>query len=134
LTKDDFVLVVIFRALPYLFSLVMALMIKKYDIKRFKKLPTSIVVIICIISCLLLLICVLSVFLIENTMNSEILFTIIYSFLLVVLILAYYTSYKIINDRHRLIEKEVEASMSNAERESIKVYEQNREEISIIRS
>ena len=126
-------LVVLLRSFPFIFLPLISFLIHKFNIKRFKKLPPTHIVIVSILSAVLI---IQSIW--QNQLNSEDqstrwLLIFICVFMLVVLTAMYYAAYKVVDIRHQYAALEVQTSVLQLEKDSLKMDKQNREELIKIR-
>lgn len=135
-SSDSFVLVVIARIVPILFIIPMAYLFHKFDISVYHNLPFPLLLIIYIVSVILF-----GATIWENKLNLKVetdeslllLFSILYMGLMLVSGLLYYSIYRVIWSRHQLTVAEVQATLSNAEKEAVALDARNREELAKMR-
>ena len=134
--NNEFYLVVAARIAPVLIVIPMAYLVHRFDISVYLNLPHSLVTILYIVSAILF-----GTTIWENNLGltSEddkpllLLFTVLYLGLMLVSALLYYSIYRVIWSRHKLTEAEVQATLSNAEREAMALDSRNREELAKMR-
>ena len=124
---------VIARCSPIIFMPVIGFVLYKFNITRFKHLPTVHVIMILSLSAILI---ASSIW--QNALNLESnsarwLLIFIGTIELVVLVGLYYSIYHLIDSRHRITELEVASSILSLEKESLEIDSKNREELMKIR-
>ena len=123
----------IVRSVVYIFVPFVSFVIYKFDIKRFKKLPVTNVVILIVLA-LSLIFAAVWVHTIEFDKDHEYYLIIFMSITsLFVLVTIYYSIYYMIDSRHKITTLEVHSALIQLEKESLLMDEQNREELSKIR-
>ena len=133
LAKDMFFIIVISRSAPYVFFALVCFLLNRIDINHYRNLSKEMVVIISVLSSLLI---VAGVY--EHVLSSqETATTVLLSFLDIVLLFvlnfSYYATYKNIEHRHKITNLEVQKTLEDAERMSIAIDQNNREELEKLR-
>lgn len=134
--NDDFALVVLSRSFSTVLAVIPSLIIRLYDIRKYSNLPAPIVIITLITAFSLI---AASIFdrvqnsFADNTAGICILLAFFYFILLVILCLSYFSLYYVVETRHKLTEAEIQASLTSAEKEAMKIDAVNREELSKLR-
>lgn len=124
---------VVCRSLPTAFMPLIAFIIYKFNIHRFKRLPIAHVFILLALSLLLIISSIWQNILNPSDNNIRWLLIFISCVELLVLISIYYAVYYFIDSRHRITELEVQSTMLSLEKESLTIDIQNREELMKIR-
>lgn len=135
ITQNNFIAVVLARFLPVTLSFSICIIMRLYDISRYKTLPTPLVVIMLIVSYSMMIgVIAENIIRIENSQVSVyVIFIFLYLVLLLVLNITYYSIFNTIQSRHRMTEKEVQATLSDAERQAMELDNINREELAKLR-
>ena len=127
------VFVAIGRSFPYIIFPAVCLLLNRIDINRYRNLSSEMVVIISVLSSLLLVASVYE----QASMNQEKATTLLLSVLDIVLLFilnfSYYATYKNIESRHKITNLEVQKTLEDAERMSIAIDQNNREELEKLR-
>ena len=131
--KDMPVFVTIARSSAYLIFPGICILLKFIDINRYRNLSQEMVIIITLLSALLFVVSVYE----QASMSQEKMVTLLLSILDIVLLFilnfSYYTTYKNIENRHRITNLEVQKTLEDAERMSIAIDQTNREELERLR-
>lgn len=135
ISQNNFPIVVIARFLPVTLSLFICIIMRLYDISYYRNLPVPLVVVMLIVSYSMMIgVIAENVIRIENSqVMAYSIFAFLYLVLLLVLNITYYAIFNSIQSRHRMTEKEVQATLSDAERQAMKLDNINREELSKLR-
>ena len=131
--QDNYALVTIARSLAYLIFPAICILLKFIDINHYRNLSQEMVIIISLLSALLFVASVYE----QASMTQEKAVTLLLSILDIVLLFilnfSYYTTYKNIENRHRITNLEVQKTLEDAERMSIAIDQTNREELEKLR-
>lgn len=135
LSNDNVALVTFARSAPLLLIFSLTFVMNKFNISEYEKIPDSILTIVILTSILLLVSTALQNFFIENQFDITmyILFIIMYVSLIIILDLCYFSLYYVTYSANKNLELEVNATLTNAEKEAFKVSKENYEEISKLR-
>lgn len=135
LSNDNVVLVTFARSAPLLLIFSLTFVMNKFNISEYDKIPHSILTIVILTSVLLLVSTALQNYFIENQFDITIyvLFIIMYVSLIIILDLCYFSLYYVTYSANKNLELEVNATLTNAEKEAFKVSKENYEEISKLR-
>lgn len=131
--NDISFLFVIARIFPTLFMPLIGYILYKFNITRFKHLPTMHVVMILSLSALLCASAIWQNALDIDSNSGRFLLIFIAAVELSVLVGLYYSIYHLIDSRHRITELEVSSSILSVEKEALEIDVQNREELMKIR-
>ena len=123
----------LFRSVPYIFFTGICFLMNRIDITHYRNLPKEGVIVIITLSTVLVGFGVFEQGYMANDKVVNILLCILDVFLLVILALSYYASYKNIEHRHRITNMEVQKTLEDAERMSIAIDKTNREELEKLR-
>ena len=121
------------RCLPTLFLPAIAILMRNYNISRFRRLPTIHVIMILILSAILVASAIWQNGLEIDDDSISWLLIFIAVVELVVLVGLYYSIYGLIDYRHRVTELEVQSTVLSLEKESLEIDAKNREELMKIR-
>ena len=132
LNNLKFVLV-FFRASPYVLFIGVCFLLRCIDINRYRNLSQEMVVIISVLSSLLIVAGVYEQISMSQDKSITVLLSILDIVLLFILNFSYYATYKNIEHRHRITNLEVQKTLEDAERMSIKIDKTNREELEKLR-
>ena len=132
-SQDDFYTVSICRSIPYFLLILTIFVIKKIDINHFKSLSTELLLALYGTNLALVVIAIYDSTLDEHGLEINILLTIISFTLYLLMILLYYSIYKINEYRHKAINHEVQTKLAFAKLNSLTLDKNNREEISKLR-
>ena len=121
------------RCLPLLFLPFIAFIMYKFNISRFRHLPTPHVVMIFVLAVFLITSAIWQNALEIESVASKWLLIFVATVELGVLVGLYYSIYALIDYRHRVTELEVSSSLLTVEKESLLIDIQNREELMKIR-
>ena len=121
------------RLLPYFLFPLMCLLLHKVDIHRYRNLSKEMIIIITGLCSVLIATGIYEH--IDSTLDTEvnILFSILDTLLLLILGYSYYATYKNVENRHKITNLEVQKTLEDAERMSIEIDRNNREELEKIR-
>ena len=121
------------RLLPYVLFPLMCLLLHVVDIHRYRNLSKEMIIIITGLCSALLGVGIYEH--IDSTLYTEvnILFSILDTLLLLILGYSYYATYKNVENRHKITNLEVQKTLEDAERMSIEIDRNNREELEKIR-
>ena len=125
--------VAIARSLPYVVIPCVSILLNRVDINRYRHLSSEMVVIISVLSSLLLVAGVYEQASMSQEKATTLLLSILDVVLLFVLNFSYYATYKNIEHRHRITNLEVQKTWEDAERMSIAIDQNNREELEKLR-
>lgn len=121
------------RCLPTVFMPLIGFVLYKFNITRFKHLPTVHVVMILSLSAILVMSSIWQNALDIEDNSARWLLIFIATVELMVLVCLYYSIYHLIDSRHRITELEVSSSILSLEKESLEIDSKNREELMKIR-
>ena len=124
---------VLLRCLPMLFLPAIGFLMYKFNITRFRHLPTVHVVMILVLSAILVASAIWQNGLEIDDNSARWLMIFVATVELGVLVGLYYSIYGLIDYRHRITELEVASSVLTVEKESLLIDSQNREELMKIR-
>jgi len=127
------IVVAIARSFPYIFFPAVNLLLNRIDINRYRNLSSEMVVIISVLSSLLLVASVYEQASMSQEKSTTLLLSILDLVLLFILNFSYYATYKNIEHRHRITNLEVQKTLEDAERMSIAIDQNNREELEKLR-
>ena len=133
LTGDKSVFVIIARMIPYIFFTAMCFLLYKIDIVHYGRLSKEMIIIVTSLSVSLFGVAAYEHYLTVNSLNINLLLAVLDVALLIILGLAYYATYKNIENRHKLTNLEVQKTLADAEIKSIRVDQVNREELEKLR-
>lgn len=132
-THNIFILVVLARALPYVSFIGVSYLLWKIDINRYRNLSLEATVILFIVSSLLIIVSIYE----QALMNQDNSITTVLSFLDITLLFVvnyvYFATYKTVENRHTITNLEVQKTLEDAEKMSLEIDENNREELEKIR-
>ena len=123
----------ILRVVPYGFCIFSALVVRKYDLCRFKNITKAQLGLITILTVSMSLASIFQSILMEADTVVHIFLSIVEAASLVVLTHLYFTMYSVIEKRHTITTLEVQSSILTLEKESLLIDEKNREELMKIR-
>ena len=133
ISNNNYAVVAITRAFPYIFFPGVCFLVWRIDINRYRHLSQEMVAIITLLSTLLIIASIYE----QNSMSQEratvVLLSILDLVLLFILNFSYYATYKNIENRHRITNLEVQKTLEDAERMSIAIDQTNREELEKLR-
>ena len=121
------------RAAPYLFFPIVCNLLKFIDINHYRNLSKGMVTIISVLSTLLIVVSFYEQASMSQDKATTLLLSVLDLVLLFLLNFAYYTTYKSIENRHRITNLEVQKTLEDAERMSIAIDKTNREELEKLR-
>ena len=132
------------RCFPMTFLPFIGFILYKYNIRRFRHLPTMHIIMVFVLAALLIASAIwgngleLKSSVIKDgaeveTNGAKWLFIFLSSIELFVLVSIYYSIYKLIDTRHRVTELEVQSTVLSLEKESLEIDSKNREELMKIR-
>ena len=124
---------VLLRCLPVLFMPLIAFVMYKFNISRFKHLPLPHVVMILVLAAFLIASSIWQNGLTIEDNSSRWLLIFVAAVELGVLVGLYYSIYALIDYRHRVTELEVQSTVLGLEKESLEIDAKNREELMKIR-
>ena len=127
------IVVAIARSLPYLIFPVVCLLLRDVDINRYRNLSGEMVIIISVLSSLLVVASVYEQASMAQELSITLLLSILDIVLLFILNFSYYATYKNIEHRHKITNLEVQKTLEDAERMSIAIDQNNREELEKLR-
>lgn len=135
ISHDNFFLVVVSRSLPYVMILPNAYLMWRYDVSRYSSLSKPLFFIAIFVSLLMIVTTILEKISLRGADNYApyIPFVIVYVGLSLVLGILYYSIYNVIETRHRLVESEVQMTLTSAERQAMALDAQNRDELAKLR-
>ena len=121
------------RSLAYIIFPAVCILMKFVDINRYRNLSQEMIVIISLLSALLIVASIYE----QASMTQEKAVTLLLSILDIVLLFvlnfSYYATYKNIEHRHRITNLEVQKTLEDAEKMSIAIDQNNREELEKLR-
>ena len=123
----------ILRVIPYAFCIFSALLVRKYDLCRFKNISKAQLGLITTLSVSMSLASIFQGILMEADIVVHIFLCIVEAASLVVLTHLYFTMYSVIEKRHTITTLEVQSSILTLEKESLLIDAKNREELMKIR-
>ena len=127
------IIVIAARSLPYIAMPIIAYILHKVDIARFAHISTEMITIISVLGAALIGVAIFEhIEYIEDKMTNIILM-ILDIVLLFILTFSYYATYKNIENRHKITNLEVQKTLEDAERMSIEIDRNNREELQKLR-
>ena len=133
ITNNLQIVVTLIRGFSYLIFPAVCILMKFVDINRYRNLSQEMVIIITLLSVLLFVVSVYE----QASMTQEKTITLLLSVLDIVLLFilnfSYYATYKNIEHRHRITNLEVQKTLEDAERMSIAIDQNNREELEKLR-
>lgn len=127
------VFVAIGRSFPYMIFPAVCFLLNRIDINRYRNLSSEMVVIISVLSSLLLVASVYEQASMSQEKATTLLLSVLDIVLLFILNFSYYATYKNIESRHRITNLEVQKTLEDAERMSIAIDQNNREELEKLR-
>ena len=126
-------LLVLARSVPYLLFPGVCFLLLRVDIDHYRNLSSEMVVIISVLSTLLVVASIYEQSLMTQEIATVALLSLLDIVLLFILGFSYYATYKNIENRHRITNLEVQKTLEDAERMSIKIDKTNREELEKLR-
>ena len=123
----------ILRVIPFGFCIFSALIVRKYDLCRYKNITKAQLGLITTLTASMSLASIFQGILMEADLVVHIFLCIVEGASLIVLTHLYYTMYAIIERRHIITTLEVQSSILNLEKESLLIDAKNREELMKIR-
>ena len=133
ITNNLQIVVTLIRGFSYLIFPAVCILMKFVDINHYRNLSQEMVIIITLLSVLLFVVSVYE----QASMTQEKTITLLLSVLDIVLLFilnfSYYATYKNIEHRHRITNLEVQKTLEDAERMSIAIDQNNREELEKLR-
>ena len=130
---NEHILVYIVRTIPYFIFPVFAYLFYKVDIARYKHLSAEMITIVSLLSSFLILVAIFEHVKYYEDVLVNVLLMISDMFLLFISMFSYYATYKIIENRHRITNLEVQKTLEDAERMSLDIDRNNREEMAKLR-
>ena len=127
------VFVGIARSLPYALFTGVCFLLRRIDINRYRNLSSEMVTIISVLSSLLIVASVYEQASMSQEKSTTLLLSILDIVLLFILNFSYYATYKNIEHRHKITNLEVQKTLEDAERMSIAIDQNNREELEKLR-
>lgn len=129
LTADSYYFVAIARAIPYAFLSGVVLIIKKFNISRFKHLSIEVTSIFFILSALAIAISIYQILTETHDVTMGALFCALHITLFILVAFLYFALYKINDYRHKVVNLQVKETLANAKLKYLEVDKINREEI-----
>ena len=127
------ILLVIARSFPYFLFPIVCCLLRQIDINHYRNLSFEMVIILSVLSTLLIVASIYQ----QASMSQELatvgLLSLLDIVLLFILGFSYYATYKNIENRHKITNLEVQKTLEDAERMSIKIDKINREELEKLR-
>ncbi|HHT67011.1 MAG TPA: GHKL domain-containing protein [Erysipelotrichaceae bacterium] len=133
LTNDTFIVVVLARSLPYSLFFFICLLLNRVDVAHHRHLSKEMIVIITSLASLLIVVSVIEHAYDNHELMVNVLLSVLDFVLLLILAFSYYATYTITENRNRITNLEVQATLGEAERMSIAIDQKNREELEKIR-
>ena len=132
-SNNLFAAVAIARSAPFIFFTGVCYLVYRIDINRYRNLSNEMVIIISVLSALLITASIYEQASSSQEISTVVLLSCLDIVLLFVLNFSYYTTYKNIENRHRITNLEVQKTLEDAERMSIAIDQNNREELEKLR-
>ena len=132
-SNNLFVVVAIARSAPFIFFTGVCYLVYRIDINRYRNLSNEMVIIISVLSALLITASIYEQASSSQEISTVVLLSCLDIVLLFVLNFSYYATYKNIEHRHRITNLEVQKTLEDAERMSIAIDQNNREELEKLR-
>ena len=132
-SNNLFVVVAIARSAPFIFFTGVCYLVYRIDINRYRNLSNEMVIIISVLSALLITASIYEQASSSQEISTVVLLSCLDLVLLFVLNFSYYATYKNIEHRHRITNLEVQKTLEDAERMSIAIDQNNREELEKLR-
>ena len=132
-SNNLFVVVAIARSAPFIFFTGVCYLVYRIDINRYRNLSNEMVIIISVLSALLITASIYEQASSSQEISIVVLLSCLDIVLLFVLNFSYYATYKNIEHRHRITNLEVQKTLEDAERMSIAIDQNNREELEKLR-
>lgn len=132
-SNNNFVVISIVRAIPYLFFPAVCYLLWKIDINRYHNLSSGMIIIIVVLSSLLTVAGIYEHYSMTQEKSTTALLSVLDIVLLFVLNFSYYATYKNVENRHKITNLEVQKTLEDAERMSIAIDQTNREELEKLR-
>lgn len=132
-STDNFYAVSFARSAPFALLILTAYVIRKYDINHFKTLSKELLVALYVTNIVIISIAMFDSTLDEHNLNINILITIISLTLYFLMILLYYSMFKVNEYRHKAINHKVQSKLAMAKINSLAIDKVNKDEISKIK-
>jgi hypothetical protein len=132
-SNNLFAVVAIARSAPFIIFTFVCYLVYRIDINRYRNLSKEMVIIISVLSALLITASIYEQASSSQEISTVVLLSCLDIVLLFVLNFSYYTTYKNIENRHRITNLEVQKTLEDAERMSIAIDQNNREELEKLR-
>ena len=132
-SNNLFAVVAIARSAPFIIFAFVCYLVYRIDINRYRNLSNEMVIIISVLSALLITASIYEQASSSQEISTVVLLSCLDLVLLFVLNFSYYATYKNIEHRHRITNLEVQKTLEDAERMSIAIDQNNREELEKLR-